>query len=226
MSKKADYIIAKSEYSRNFLKEINCDTNEIFIEPIVDEIFQWKKNLFDKNIFFVGSVTKHKGIFRFLKIANELFLNNILKKAYIIGPIDKSIKSELNTFYNNKDYVFTGKLTANDIIKYFYNGGIYCMFSYAENSPNSLIEAQAYGLPCICTNVGSIKSIIVHNKNGITLNNWNTNDAISQISSIFDDPNKYEKLSKNSKLMALERWNYKKNSDKYVSLYKKINNLN
>ena len=55
---------------------------------------------------------------------------------------------------------FTGKLEKNEWIKISADAGIFINTSNIDNTPVSLMEAMALGLPVVSTNVGGIPYLI------------------------------------------------------------------
>ena len=65
------------------------------------------------------------------------------------------------------DIIFTGWLQRRDMHKMLRLADIFCLPSYCEGVPMSVLEAMAYGLPVITTPVGGIPDIIENNKTGL-----------------------------------------------------------
>lgn len=62
---------------------------------------------------------------------------------------------------------FLGVLDADTIKEELLDCDLYIQPSYIDNSPNSLCEAMALGVPCIASATGGIPSIITHGVNGL-----------------------------------------------------------
>ena len=76
-----------------------------------------------------------------------------------------------------QNFVFLkGWLNDTDYIKILEESDIFVLPSYAEGFPLSLIEALAFGLPCIVTDVGGITDSVINNKNGFIIRTNNSED--------------------------------------------------
>jgi glycosyltransferase involved in cell wall biosynthesis len=59
-----------------------------------------------------------------------------------------------------------GPLGAQEVVSEVLGCNLYVSPSHADNSPNSLCEAQVLGAPCIAASVGGIPSLIEHDVTG------------------------------------------------------------
>ena len=116
----------------------------------------------DKVICFVGRLVKEKGIFDLLEGFNKLRQDNI--KLIVIGDMfqgdrDNETVNKINEFKSNKNIIFTG--VRNDINNLLYISDIFCLPSYREGMPRSIIEAMAMNCAVIATNIrGSREEVI------------------------------------------------------------------
>jgi glycosyltransferase involved in cell wall biosynthesis len=77
---------------------------------------------------------------------------------------------------------FTGKLTKQEWIKKSKSYDIFIYTTTIDNTPVSVIEAMALGLPIVSTKVGGIPYLIEHEKSGILVNNNDSEAMASEIS--------------------------------------------
>jgi glycosyltransferase involved in cell wall biosynthesis len=144
------------------------------------EIKNYPKNIQNKaviNFIFVGWLVKEKGI---LEIVNAL---QKLKDDYFFnftfvgnGPLYTFLRDKIE-INNMQNFVFLkGWLNDTDYMKILDESDIFVLPSYAEGFPLSLIEALAYGLPCIVTDVGGITDSVINKKNGFIIRTNNSED--------------------------------------------------
>jgi len=89
----------------------------------------------------------------------------------MVGP-DKDGSMEVCKKYvliNNLPVTFTGKLKKKNWTGLASKFDIFINTSNIDNSPLSVIEAMALGLPVITTNVGGIPFLIDHKVDGILI---------------------------------------------------------
>ena len=177
-----------------------------------------KKN---KNIVFSGRLVKNKGIIEFINAAK------LLKKKYpdwsfvIYGAKDYLSHDE---FYldNYKDLIkrkiIIYKGYKENVAYILRNTCIFCLPSYREGMPKSVLEASAAGIPSIVSNTVGCREAVVNNITGL----------LSKPKDYRDLSSKIEKLIKNKKLRNFFSKNAKKFVKKNSSLQvvtKKIFNL-
>lgn len=59
---------------------------------------------------------------------------------------------------------------------------------WVENSPNSILEAQAVGVPIVGTNLGGIAELVTHDGNGLLFEVDNDADLARQLQRLLDEP--------------------------------------
>ena len=81
--------------------------------------------------------------------------------------IVKILKRKYKTDFKRLGIKFMGTLGTDELVNQLCQSNIYIHPSYIENSPNSVCEAMALGMPVIATNVGGVSSLISNKKEGI-----------------------------------------------------------
>lgn len=179
----------------------------------------------DLKIVFGTSSTKNK-----IKGYEDLkCLVNYLKESkknitiYVFGKgsLDKKISSIENKILKIKQL---GYINSNQIIDLFQKSDILLYPSKIDNLPNTLIEAQACGLPAITYNSGGCVEIIKDKKTGFVVNSLE--EMKNTLNIILNNPQSLTKLSKNARKNAIQNFSIKTMTKKYISLFRKILNEN
>jgi glycosyltransferase involved in cell wall biosynthesis len=101
---------------------------------------------------------------------------------------------------------------------------IFCMPSLQEGLGLSILEAMAYGLPVIGSNVGGIYTLIKHGENGLLVPPKDK-DAIAQAAKeILSDDNKAQAMAEASRMMVKKKFTLDIMADKVAALYEEIIN--
>lgn len=149
----------------------------------------------------------------FDKIYNPLLAVDVLVELHkkypnaelcMVGP-DKDGTLQQTKQYaqkNNVDVVFTGKLSKKEWVKLSVKYNIFLNTTNFDNTPVSVIEAMALGLPVVSTNVGGLPFLIDNNDNGILVAPNNSIALSTAIDELIKDPVKYNKLAINARLKA------------------------
>lgn len=164
-----------------FLKNNIVNKKNSFVIPgsgidTTKKIYYKKKSIRNNSLVFtfVGRLIKQKGISEFLDAANLCLNENINKKKIIfkvIGKIDpdniSSIKKEtIDSFKNNKNFIFKGYLNEKNVFKEILNSDCIVLPSYREGLPRVILEAFLCSRPVIATNVPGCNRIVKNKYNG------------------------------------------------------------
>ncbi len=72
---------------------------------------------------------------------------------------------------------------------------------WPENSPVAILEAQAYGIPVIASNVGGIRDLIEPQKNGLLFTPQDVDDLAARLSQCLSSPGLLAQLARQSRLL-------------------------
>ena len=88
-----------------------------------------------------------------------------------------------------------------------------------ENLPNSVLEAQACGLPAVAFDSGGVKDLVVHKKTGYLAPIGNTEDLIQGILWLLESDEHRESCSIECRRRALDSFTAERQSLAFFSLY-------
>lgn len=122
----------------------------------------------DQVITFIGRLVKEKGIFELLDAFRHLDRDNV--KLLIIGDTgeserDQNTKAELEKYIHDKNVTFTG--FRKDIPELLSITDIFCLPSYREGMPRSIIEAMAMECAIVATDIRGSREEVDHEENGL-----------------------------------------------------------
>lgn len=150
---------------------------------LLDALFILKRKYPDIELYMSGTNI----------MKNTTLKDKLLQPGYV-KYLFKKIKN-----YNLENCLhFTGVLTGKQIIEELKQSHVMVLPSSIENSPNSLVEAQLVGIPCVASSVGGVPEMINHNQNGF-LYTFNEPLMLAEyISELFDSDELCEQFSLNS----------------------------
>lgn len=96
------------------------------------------------------------------------------------------------------------------------------MPSTVDNFPNTAIEALCCRLPILAFNIGGLKDLIVHKKNGFLVKNVNHKNFNDGMKYFLNNIERMKVSSYFSKI--LDKYSKNKIDQKYTKLFKKIIN--
>ena len=154
------------------------------------------------------------------KMAIDILLN--LKKKYenvtlcMVGP-DKDGSMEDVIKYSKELGVYnqleiTGVLKKSEWLKLSQRFDIFINTTNVDNTPVSVIEAMALGLPVVSTNVGGIPFLVESGVDGLLVESNDINSMVSKIKMLLDDYSLVQNLTMNARKKASSMdWNSIKN---------------
>ena len=123
----------------------------------------------------------------------------------------------------NIHYEFLGQLPNQKILEFYKNNRIdlFINTSASEGIPVSIMEVQSFGIPVIATDVGGVKEIITHNRNGYLINKEFKDEELTSLIESFARMSKKEidTLREVSRTMWENKYSAKEN---YTKLFNKI----
>lgn len=162
----------------------------------------------ERIILFLSLISKQKGADIILKALNALKHEPNLR---LIIAGDGEYLNETKLLTKSLDLeskvLFPGFIE-NEIAGNYYNAADIFVFPTLrfESFGIVLAEAMACGKPVIASDIGSIPNVIDQGINGILVQPGNPNDLARQISRFLNDPELIQRLSRNAKQKAAERF--------------------
>src|SRR5699024_2714057 len=225
-----DYIFTQSEedyhtsVKNNFLKKTK-QNNYLHISNGIDIDNQFNFELINKDnltnlkkelkieaddivVTFIGRLVKEKGILDLLDSYNKLSSNNI--KYIIIGDLpegerDNETQEMLKKYKKEKNIIFAGQIS--NINEYLALSDIYCLPSYREGMPRSIIEAMAMKNAIIATNIRGAREEVIDNENGFLVPLKASMYIANKIEELANDKNKLKKFKEASFMRAKNNYN-------------------
>lgn len=152
----------------------------------------------EKFILFMGKLDEKKGIYDLFNVIPDIIVKFSEIKLVLAGDGDtKKIKQYVNNL-GISDYLdFTGWVGSVEKHKLFSQTGIFVLPSYAEGLPMSVIEAMAYGIPVITTDVGGLPEVIENGVDGIIIKPGDRDALRDNILKLLNNADYRRKLSNN-----------------------------
>lgn len=139
-----------------------------------------------------------------IHVVNALKKKGLEVELCMVGPEKddsfektKSLAKELNV-----EVTFTGMLSKSDWISRSKNYDIFINTTNFDNTPVSLIEAMALGMPIISTNVGGIPFLIENKKDGLLMKPTNVDEMVEAIELLINSPELVQELTQQAKQKA------------------------
>lgn len=174
-------------------------------------------------ILYTGTVNHRKGyadmVKAFAKVAHKhkdwqiVFAGN--------GEIEQG-KAMAESLGISSQTVWLGWVRGDEKYKAFREASIFCLPSYAEGFPMSVLDAWSYGLPVITTPVGGIPDVAKDGENMLLFNPGDVDALAECMERMISDKELRDKISMASLEFARVRFNIKTINKEIEDLYVSI----
>jgi len=226
-------VFSISEFNINYLKkEYNIQSNKIELSRLgvfrdSIENLPKRKNKETMNLGLMSWFTEKKGIIYLLRALKELRQKGYDKIRLKLAG-DGPLKNEFLEFIKKNELTgsidFVGKVKGDQKEQFYNSIDVFILPSIVlkddqDGIPVVLMEAIAYGLPIISTDVSGIPEICIDNFNGFLIKEKDVNAIIESIISMYKHSDKRLYFFKNSIKMS-KKYDIRLNSLEKVNLLK------
>ena len=172
----------------------------------------------------VGRIAPEKDLDYLIKRMPEIIKKHSNIKLLFIGdgPEIEKLKDLAISKKVDKNVLFTGKVTWDDMPYYYALGDVLVSSSTYETQGLTVVEAMASSVIPVCIEDPAFKTMINDNINGLIFKT--KEEYIKNILTLYEDKNQRKELEKNAKLRA-EDFNVENYAKKLIEVYDKaINN--
>ena len=136
-----------------------------------------------------------------LKVLKKLLINFPEATLTMVGPEKDNSYQECLAFAeaNNLPVTFTGLLSKEEWIALAASHDIFISTTNFDNTPVSVIEAMALGLPVVSTNVGGMPFLIEHTKDGLLSPPREVASFVLAITRVLKEPILAQSLAENAR---------------------------
>ena len=169
---KGDIIIQTTTVNNNLLKDI--EYNQDF--KINEEL----------SILFLSRLLKEKGVYETIAAFRGIKKNNPGIQLIIAGE-GKEYSNLESLIRNDNDILMVGHVEGKEKIRLFKKCHVYCLPSYSEGLPTSVLEAMAFGIPVITTRVGGLNDFFKDGEMGYLVEPKNVKQLEYKLSALISN---------------------------------------
>jgi glycosyltransferase involved in cell wall biosynthesis len=222
-AKKFDYIITATPYIRNRFKKLNPNTIDINNFPLLNEFYSIDlKNNKDNAVCYVGGISRVRGIVELIKSLEYVDTTLHLAGEFESEGLKKEVEN-LNGWKKVEYYGFVNREKIKEILS-ICKIGIVTLLPIKKNLdglPVKLFEYMSASLPVIASNFPLWKDIVEKNNCGICVDPTNPEEIAKAIEYLITHPDEARKMGENGRKAVLEKYNWEKESEKLLEVYKK-----
>jgi glycosyltransferase involved in cell wall biosynthesis len=197
--------IAPSTYLFEIFEKHGYTNLQYIPNTIEIEIYPFTAKEYDyPRLLWVRSFAKIYNPVLAVKTLIELRKKYPMATLTMVGPKkDESFEKTVQFAKENQVEVnFTGKLSKKEWISLSNDYNIFINTTHFDNTPVSVIEAMALGLPIITTNVGGIPYLLKHNLTALLVDDNDLKNMVSQVDRLFVEQDLSNNLAFNARKLV------------------------
>lgn len=207
-----DCVIGQSFYSCDTVKSLGCNSDKIIKHPMGIRIndFFYKKREYNNELHLisVSRLVEKKAHRIILEALSEIVKSGYNIKYHIVGSgfLLKDIERLVLLNELSEVVTFSGHLNRDEIIELLHKSHVFIQPSITtlrwadmEDTPTTMLEAQATGMPVIGTYHAGIPDIIKNNETGLLVPERNVPELVKSIEFFIHNPEKINEYGINAR---------------------------
>jgi glycosyltransferase involved in cell wall biosynthesis len=170
-----------------------------------DDTFRREHEEESVHFLFMGRLGQRKGVYDIIESARQLKENRVQIHLYGDGEIDQVQKAVEDSGVSDIVKV-RGWIDGSRKDQTFQESNVLLLPSYNEGLPISVLEAMAYGLPVVATDVGGVAEAVENGVNGYLLNPGETEKLAHCIKQLADSRELRLSMGKEGYALAREKF--------------------
>ena len=144
-------------------------------------------------------------------------------KVYMLGNGEVERFEKMAQSMGLSDSVkFTGYVVGKEKEDYFRKASIYCMCSYEEGFPMSVLEAWANNICVVTTPVGGLPDVLDEGKNALVFNFGDWQELSKKLSFLIENKKNRQEMAEYSRGLVYQRFSVRELNNEILQIYQSI----
>lgn len=224
-SKHFDAIITATPFINERFIKLGCNAININNFPLLSEFMMddtdWRKK--ERAVCYVGGLDEIRGLYQMIEAIGKIDVKLILAGNFTTEE-QKNKAMSLKGWQNVEYLGFVNREKVKEIFLRSMGGLVLFLPepNHVNAQPNKMLEYMSEGLPVISSYFPLWRKIIEGNKCGICVNPLNPEEIAKAIEYLVNNPDEAREMGKNGKRVVLEKYNWDKEKEKLLDLYRNI----
>jgi glycosyltransferase involved in cell wall biosynthesis len=179
-------------------------------------------------VIMIGRLVREKGYFEFMQALGRLKADFPTMRALVVGDALKSdhddsaaaIRAEAHAQGLDQTVIFAG--LRPDVPQLLALADIFCLPSWREGMPRSLIEAMAAGLPVVATNIRGCREEVVDGHTGVLVPVRDAVGLAQGLRPLLADPALRRRMGEAGRQRAIEKFDEARVIERQMHVMKKL----
>ncbi len=232
--KSARYFATQNFFVKSYYSMLCPDATYFYNEEVLRREFynaQWTRQKAEPNtvISIMSGQVAYKGFDGLLlaaKTLNDVGLSNVVFKVAGVEEssyLGKVMKRRMATMNIPRSQVkFLGYMTAEQLIDEMKKTFMFAHFCHIENTPNTLKEAQALGMPCLAPYTGGVSTLLKEGEEGLIFQDTNHFSAAAMIAWMMRNPDQAAEMGQAARSRRHQDSSPERIAKKFVEIYTQI----
>ncbi len=157
------------------------------------------------NVVFLGRLDPRKGTHELLEAIRRIQSDAISARWTIAGDGDVAgMRERILDLPDPTAVSVPGWLDRDSVAAVLSAASVLCLPSYDEGLPMAVLEAMAYGVPCVVTPVGGIPDVIEDGINGVVVAVGNADELTRALERLLQEPEVARRIGAQARLTVTE----------------------
>lgn len=217
-------LVLSNQWKEDVYKALGIKDNvRILYNPIVSYPTP-AGNVEKKNyILFAGTIDRRKGYQDLIVAFSRLYEKYNDWQLVFAGNGEIAKAEELTKELNISSHVkFVGWVSGKEKDMLFRQASIYCLPSYAEGFPMSVLDAWAYCLPVVSSRVGGISDVAVDGENVLLFNPGDIDELVRQLGKLMASSEMRTSVAQKSFELSETKFKLENINEELGDLYKEL----
>jgi len=175
-------------------------------------------------VLYVGLLTPRKGVVDLIDASRQLLEQGVDHELWIVGgtPDEGQVAEQAVRRSAHPGVVFRGTRQPEEMPSVYAAADVFCLPSWWEAMPLSVLEAMAAGLPVVATDVGDVKEAVSDGSSGILVPPRSPDRLASALRELLLDAGRRADLGGQARRTALTHFSSRSAVDATDDLYHQL----
>lgn len=171
----------------------------------------------------VGRLSPEKGHLTLLNSMRILRDSGTVVRLEVVGagPFEEAIRRHAGELGLEDRVTFTGELLPEAVLDRLVEADIFCMASYSEGLPVSIMEAMAVGVPVVSTHVSGIPELAIDGVTALTVPAGNDDALAAAVERMIADASLRDTLVENARRRVERMHSVKSSAEQLADLFRR-----